>query len=184
MNIAEHATMRHHFRVGVFSLEMSKDQLTDRLISSVARVDSRSLRSGYISETEELPRILDAMGQLNEVSLFIEDTPGITVTQARTIAQRMQMEVGLDLVIVDYLQLMAAGKMAKDAGRVEEVSIIARGLKHSCPGTPRAGILRSRAYRTCASRAHWNRTRTSSSSYGGRNPGRTTIRTPKARSSK
>src|SRR5688572_26163468 len=128
LNIAEHAAVREKKSVGVFSLEMSKEQLVLRLLSSVANIDSQRLRSGFLEELD-FARIAPAMNDLSEASLYIDDTPNITSMELRTKARRLQAESGLDLVIVDYLQLMQATTTNRDANRVQEVSEISRGLK-------------------------------------------------------
>jgi replicative DNA helicase len=128
LNIAEHAAVREKKTVGVFSLEMSKEQLVLRLLSSVANIDSKRLRSGFLEEMD-FARIAPAMNDLSEASLYIDDTPNITSMELRTKARRLQAESGLDLVIVDYLQLMQATTTNRDSNRVQEVSEISRGLK-------------------------------------------------------
>jgi replicative DNA helicase len=128
LNIAEHAAVKEKKTVGVFSLEMSKEQLVLRLLSSVANIDSKRLRSGFLEELD-FARIAPAMNDLSEAALYIDDTPNITSMELRTKARRLQAESGLDLVIVDYLQLMQATTTNRDANRVQEVSEISRGLK-------------------------------------------------------
>lgn len=128
LNIAEHAAVREKKTVGLFSLEMSKEQLVLRLLSSVANIDSKRLRSGFLEELD-FARIAPAMNDLSEAALYIDDTPNITAMELRTKARRLQAESGLDLVIVDYLQLMQATTTNRDANRVQEVSEISRGLK-------------------------------------------------------
>jgi replicative DNA helicase len=128
LNVAEHAAVREKKTVGVFSLEMSKEQLVLRLLSSVANIDSKRLRSGFLEELD-FARIAPAMNDLSEAALYIDDTPNITAMELRTKARRLQAESGLDLVIVDYLQLMQATTTNRDSNRVQEVSEISRGLK-------------------------------------------------------
>jgi len=128
LNVAEHAAVREGRTVGVFSLEMSKEQLVLRLLSSVATIDSKRLRSGFLEELD-FARIAPAMNDLSEAALYIDDTPNISTMELRTKARRLQAESGLDLVIVDYLQLMQATTTSRDANRVQEVSEISRGLK-------------------------------------------------------
>src|SRR3954471_1466340 len=128
LNIAEFAAVRERRSVGVFSLEMSKEQLVLRLLSSVANIDSKRLRTGFLEELD-FARIAPAMNDLSEAALYIDDTPSITSMELRTKARRLQAESGLDLVIVDYLQLMQATTTNRDANRVQEVSEISRGLK-------------------------------------------------------
>jgi replicative DNA helicase len=128
LNVAEWAAVREKRSVGLFSLEMSKEQLVLRLLSSVANIDSTRLRTGFLEEMD-FARIAPAMNDLSEAQLYIDDTPNITSMELRTKARRLQAESGLDLVIVDYLQLMQATTTNRDANRVQEVSEISRGLK-------------------------------------------------------
>jgi len=128
LNVAEHAAVRDKKSVGLFSLEMSKEQLVLRLLSSVANIDSQRLRSGFLEELD-FARIAPAMNSLSEAPIYIDDTPSISTMELRTKARRLQAESGLDLVIVDYLQLMQASSTSRDANRVQEVSEISRGLK-------------------------------------------------------
>ena len=128
LNIAEHAAVRDKKSVGVFSLEMSKEQLVLRLLSSVSGIDSQRLRTGFLEELD-FARIAPAMNALSEAPIYIDDTPNITTMELRTKARRLQAEAGLDLVIVDYLQLMQSSTTTRDANRVQEVSEISRGLK-------------------------------------------------------
>jgi replicative DNA helicase len=118
---------RHNRYTGVFSLEMGRDQLTMRLVSGTAGVDGDRLRSGYASN-DEYSLVAEAMNSLSQLPIYIDDTPSLTVTELRTRARRLQMEHGLDLLIVDYLQLMTS--VANHNGsRVQEVSEISAGLK-------------------------------------------------------
>jgi replicative DNA helicase len=128
LNIAEHASVQEGKTVGVFSLEMSKEQLVQRLLSSVATIDSDRLRSGYLEDLD-FARIAPAMEKLAKAPLFIDDTPAISTMELRTKARRLKAEHGLDLLIVDYLQLMMPSTPTKDGNRVAEVSDISRGLK-------------------------------------------------------
>ncbi len=128
LNMAEHAAVRDKRHVGIFSLEMSKEQLVLRLLSSVANIDSQRLRNGFLEEMD-FARIAPAMNALSEAPIYIDDTPSISTMELRTKARRLQAEAGLDLVIVDYLQLMQAVTVTRDANRVQEVSEISRGLK-------------------------------------------------------
>ena len=128
LNVAEHAAVRDGRTVAVFSLEMSKEQLVLRLLSSVANIDGQKLRTGFLEEMD-FARIAPAMNALSEAPVYIDDTPNISTMQLRTKARRLQAEAGLDLLIVDYLQLMQASSLSRDANRVQEVSEISRGLK-------------------------------------------------------
>ena len=128
LNIAEHAAVRDKRTVGMFSLEMSKEQLVLRMLSSVANINSQNLRSGFLEELD-FTRLAPAMNALSEAPMFIDDTPNISTMELRTKARRLQAEAGLDLLIVDYLQLMQGTSSNKDSNRVQEVSEISRGLK-------------------------------------------------------
>ena len=128
LNFAEHASVREGKTVGIFSLEMSKEQLVLRLLSSVASIDSQRLRTGFLEEMD-FTRLAPAMNALAEAPVFIDDTPNISTMELRTKARRLQAESGLDLLIVDYLQLMQSTLNTRDANRVQEVSEITRGLK-------------------------------------------------------
>ena len=131
MNIAENAAVNNARVVGMFSLEMSREALLLRLLCSHARVDSHKLRTGFLSR-EDYQKLVDALGRLAEAPIFIDDTPGITLSEMRAKARRLQHQHGLDLVIVDYLQLMSAAAPAGSRrydNRTQEVSAISRGLK-------------------------------------------------------
>jgi replicative DNA helicase len=99
-----------------------------RLLSSVTKINSFNLRSGQVKDMD-FPKIADALGTLSSAKMFIDDTVNISVMELRTKARRLKMEQGLDLLIVDYLQLMQPGQQSRDANRVQEVSDISRGLK-------------------------------------------------------
>ena len=108
---------------------MSKEQLVLRLLSARSPTSTRQrLRSGFLEELD-FARIAPAMNALSEAPIYIDDTPNITTMELRTKARRLQAESGLDLVIVDYLQLMQSSTTTRDANRVQEVSEISRGLK-------------------------------------------------------
>jgi replicative DNA helicase len=131
MNIAENASVMDSKVVGVFSLEMSKEGLLMRMLASHSRVDSHRLRTGFIPR-EDREKLTFATESLMQARLFIDDTPGISVTEMRSKARRLKQQEGrLDLLIVDYLQLMSAvpigGKRFEN--RTQEVSAISRGLK-------------------------------------------------------
>jgi replicative DNA helicase len=130
LNIAEHAAVRDTppRTVGIFSLEMSKEQLVLRLISSVGGIDGQRLRTGFLDELDFVG-VSKAMTALSEAPIYIDDTPNISTMELRTKARRLQAEAGLDLIVVDYLQLMQASTVSRDANRVQEVSEISRGLK-------------------------------------------------------
>lgn len=125
LTIARNAAVKHGAPVALFSLEMSVEQLVQRLLCSEANVDSQRLRTGYIDEYE-WHRISEAFGVLSEAPIFIDDTANITTMELRTKARRLKAEHDLQLVIIDYLQLMQGRGLEN---RVQEVSEISRGLK-------------------------------------------------------
>jgi len=110
-----------------FSLEMSKEQLVDRMLSDASGVDSWNIRTGNLSD-DDFSKLSDAMGEMAEAPIFIDDTPGVSVLEMRTKARRAAHEQPLGLIIIDYLQLMM-GSGRGDGNRVQEVSEISRGLK-------------------------------------------------------
>ncbi len=111
-----------------FSLEMSKEQLIDRMLSDVSGVDSWNIRTGNLSD-EDFAKLSEASGEMAEAPIYIDDTPGMTVLEMRTKARRAAHNAPLGLVVVDYLQLMQASAARSDGNRVQEVSEISRGLK-------------------------------------------------------
>lgn len=127
LNIAYHAALNEGAKVAIFSLEMSKDQLMQRMLATHTGVDMKKLRTGQIRD-EDLHTLMDAMGVLSGMSIFIDDAPGVTPMDLRSRCRRLQAEVGVDLVVVDYIQLMT-GSHKRDGNRVQEVSEISRGLK-------------------------------------------------------
>ena len=125
LGMAHGAAVTHGKTVGIFSLEMSAEQLVQRLLSTETGVDSHRLRLGHIDDGE-WDRISRAFGRLAEANIFIDDTAGAGIMDVRSKARRLQAEHGLDLVIIDYLQLMSS---RRSENRVQEVSEISRGLK-------------------------------------------------------
>jgi len=124
--VALTAARRYKQKVAVFSLEMSNEQLVQRLMSSETGIDSQRLRLGDLQESE-WPKFVAAAGRLSDAMLFIDDTPGISALQLRTKARRLHAEYGLDLIMVDYLQLMSGDFRSEN--RVQEISYISRALK-------------------------------------------------------
>ena len=126
LNIARAVSVEHKIPTGVFSLEMSREELTDRLLVRQSEIDAWKLKTGRLEE-EDFTKFSEAMGILADASLYIDDTPGISVLEMRTKARRLQVEKGLKLLIVDYLQLI---KGRNTENRVQEVSEISMGLKN------------------------------------------------------
>jgi len=130
LDIVRHVGVKSKVPVGFFSLEMSKEQLVDRLLCAEANVDLWKMRTGNLSdrpEDDDFPRIGHAIGALSEAKIFIDDTPNINILQIRTKARRLQAEFGLGLIVIDYLQLMDSSGNSEN--RVQEVAEITRGLK-------------------------------------------------------
>ncbi len=126
LNIAQHVAVKEQIPIGIFSLEMSSEELVDRLLVGQADVDAWKLKTGKLDE-DDFERLSEAMGELAEAPLFIDDTPGISIMEMRTKARRLQVEKGLRLLVVDYLQL-ARGRNLEN--RVQEVSEISQSLKN------------------------------------------------------
>lgn len=125
MNLAEHAAISEKIGVAVFSLEMSKEQLTTRLLCSVGRIDSQRMRTGRLYE-EDWPKLTRAVQMLQEAPLFIDDTPAISVLEMRSKVRRLAAQHSIGLILVDYLQLMQG---RSNENRTQEISEISRSLK-------------------------------------------------------
>lgn len=125
LNIARHLSVEEKIPIGIFSVEMSKEEVVDRLLVRQADIDAWKLKTGRLDE-EDFTKLSEAMGELAEAPFYIDDTPGISILEMRTKARRLQVEKGLRLLIVDYLQLIRARKREN---RVQEVSEISMGLK-------------------------------------------------------
>lgn len=126
LNIAKHAAVDTNIPVALFSLEMSKEQLSMRMLSSEAQIDSSKMRRGFISQNDWM-KITDAAGVLSEAPIFIDDSPDITVLEIRTKSRRLKMDQNIGLIIVDYIQLMRGSASAER--RDLEISEISRSLK-------------------------------------------------------
>jgi replicative DNA helicase len=126
LNIAQNAAVKLKRSIGIFSLEMSREELVDRLLVSQADIDAWRLKTGKLSE-DDFTKLSNAMGVLAEASIYIDDTPALSILEMRTKARRLQVEYGIDLLIVDYLQLARSRNLES---RVQEVSEISQGLKN------------------------------------------------------
>jgi replicative DNA helicase len=126
LSAAKTAAQSYKKHVAIFSLEMSNEQLVQRLIAQETGIDTQRLRTGKLEENE-WPIFIEAIEKLRETHIFLDDTPGLTPLQLRTKSRRLHLEYNLDLVIVDYIQLMSSGARAEN--RVQEVSFISRNLK-------------------------------------------------------
>ena len=126
LNIAQNLAVKHKRPVGIFSLEMSKEEIVDRLLVSQADIDAWKLKTGKLSE-DDFTKLSNAMGELAEAPIYIDDTPALSILEMRTKARRLQVDLGVDLIIVDYLQLARSRNLEN---RVQEVSEISQGLKN------------------------------------------------------
>ena len=130
INVAQNAAKRYSARVAIFSLEMSNEQLAQRLLSMETGIDSHRLRLGQLHE-EEWPILLEAANVLAGTNIFIDDTPAASVNEIRTKCRRLYAEHGLDMVLIDYMQLMSgqSGGSGRNENRQQEISYISRSLK-------------------------------------------------------
>ena len=126
LNIAQNLAVKYKRPVGFFSLEMSKEELVDRLLVAQADIDAWKLKTGKLDE-DDFTKLSNAMGELAEAPLYIDDTPALSIIEMRTKARRLQVEAGIDLLVVDYLQLARSRQLEN---RVQEVSEITQGLKN------------------------------------------------------
>ena len=127
LNIATHAAVRGKVPVAIFSLEMSKEQMANRILCSEAMVDSAKVRTGKIDD-EEWGKLAAASGELSEAGIYIDDTPGISVMEIRAKCRKMKLEKNIGLVVIDYLQLVQ-GSNRKGGSREQEIAEISRSLK-------------------------------------------------------
>jgi replicative DNA helicase len=129
LNIARNAAVEHRACVALFSLEMGRDALVTRLVSSESGINSRRIRFGEHKTEDEERKVMDATGVLSEAPIYIDDTPMIRMAEMRSKALRLNYERGIDLVILDYLQLMQGESSGRGENRVQEISYICRSLK-------------------------------------------------------
>jgi len=126
LNLVQNAALKGDASVAVFSLEMSKEQLVQRMLSAQSNVELSKIKTGSLGESD-WPRIIDAMAVLSEANIFIDDTPGIKISEIRSKCRRLKIEKGLDLILIDYLQLMEGE--GKNENRQQEIAKISRSLK-------------------------------------------------------
>jgi len=126
LNIAQNIAVKYKRPIGFFSLEMSKEELVDRLLVAQADIDAWKLKTGKLDE-KDFTKLSNAMGELAEAPLYIDDTPGLSILEMRTKARRLQVEAGIDFLVIDYLQLAHSRNLEN---RVQEVSEISQGLKN------------------------------------------------------
>lgn len=129
LNIAQYAAVKKQKRVAIFSLEMSKEQLVNRLLAMQSGIDSQKLRTGNLDDGD-WDRLVEGVSVVGESRLIIDDTPGITISELRSKCRKFALESGgLDLVVIDYLQLMSSGRRSGNDNRQQEISEISRSLK-------------------------------------------------------
>ena len=128
LNIAQHVAFKAQKSVAIFSLEMSKEQLVNRLFALEAQVDAQSLRTGNLKDTD-WEKLIESAGTIGKSKLLIDDTPGISISELRSKCRKMKLEHGLDLIIIDYLQLMSGRVGGRSESRQQEISEISRALK-------------------------------------------------------
>lgn len=150
LNIAQNAAIRGNVPTAIFSLEMSKEQLVNRMLCSEAMMDAQKLRTGEL-EDEDWPALIRAMGPLSQAPIFIDDTPGISPMEIRSKCRRLKMEKGLGLIVIDYLQLMSGN--GRTDSRQQEISEISRSLKAVAREMEAPVIALSQLSRACEQRA-------------------------------
>ena len=129
LDIARNAAVRHNVPVGIFSLEMSSEQIIDRMLSAESFVNSWKLRTGQVKGEEDFSRIRDALETLSKAPIYIDDKPGNNILSMRAVARRLKRERGIGLIVVDYLQLMAPTNTKNSDSMVQQVTEISRSLK-------------------------------------------------------
>ncbi len=128
MNVAEHVSLELGLPVGVFSLEMSASSLILRMLCSLARVNMRQIRDGFMSEAD-FPKLMSASGRLAAAKLLIDDTAGLSILQLRARARRMHQQHGIKLFVIDYLQLLHSTARRAQENRQQEIADISSGIK-------------------------------------------------------
>lgn len=128
LNIAQHIAFRQNLSVAIFSLEMSKEQLVNRLFSLESHVDAQLLRTGNLKDTD-WEKLIEGAGRIGKSNLVIDDTSGISITELRSKCRKYKLELGLDVIIIDYLQLMSGSGGKSSESRQQEISEISRSLK-------------------------------------------------------
>ena len=128
LNIAQHVAFKANKSVAIFSLEMSKEQLVNRLFALEAQVDAQSLRTGNLKDSD-WEKLIESAGIIGKSRLMIDDTPGISISELRSKCRKMKLEHGLDIIIIDYLQLMTGRVGGRSESRQQEISEISRALK-------------------------------------------------------
>ena len=150
LNIVQNAAIRGNVPTAIFSLEMSKEQLVNRMLCSEAMMDAQKMRTGELADTD-WPVLIEAMGPLSQSPIYIDDTPGVSPMDIRSKCRRLKMEKGLGLIVIDYLQLMSGS--GKNESRQQEISEISRSLKAIAREMDAPVIALSQLSRACEQRA-------------------------------
>ena len=150
LNLAQYMCVRNHVPTAIFSLEMSKDQLVNRILSMESKVDSQSMRTGTL-QPADWEKLIESAGVISTAPLIIDDTPGISITELRSKCRKYKLENDLGLVIIDYLQLMTGGSR-KQESRQQEISEISRSLKALAREINAPVIALSQLSRACETR--------------------------------
>ena len=150
LNLAQYMCVRNHVPTAIFSLEMSKDQLVNRILSMESKVDSQSMRTGTL-QPADWEKLIESAGVISTAPLIIDDTPGISITELRSKCRKYKLENDLGLVIIDYLQLMTGGSK-KQESRQQEISEISRALKALAREINAPVIALSQLSRACETR--------------------------------
>lgn len=151
LNVVDHIAVRKNMPCMVFSLEMSKEQLVNRMLSMESNVDSQKLRTGTLTDAD-WDAVVEGIGVIGNSKLIIDDTPGISITELRSKCRKMKLEHGLSLVIIDYLQLMSGSKKGGNDNRQQEISEISRSLKAIARELHAPVIALSQLSRACETR--------------------------------
>lgn len=150
LNIAQNAAIRHNIPVAIFSLEMSREQLVNRMLCSEAMLDAQRLRTGELTD-EDWSDLIRTMGPLSQAPIYIDDTPGISPMEIRSKCRRLKVEKGLGLIVIDYLQLMSGN--SRNDSRQQEISEISRSLKAIAREMEAPVVALSQLSRACEQRA-------------------------------
>ena len=150
LNIVQNAAIRGNIPTAIFSLEMSKEQLVNRMLCSEAMLDAQRMRTGELTD-EDWPLLIEAMGPLSQAPIYIDDTPGISPMDIRSKCRRLKLEKGLGLIVIDYLQLMSGN--GRNDSRQQEISEISRSLKAIAREMEAPVIALSQLSRACEQRA-------------------------------
>ena len=150
LNVAQHAALKENVPVAIFSLEMSKEQLVNRMLCAEALVDAQKVRTGELNN-DDWNQLVEGMGRLSEAPIYIDDTPGITAMDIRAKCRRLKLEKGLGLVVIDYLQLMSGS--GRSDSRQQEISEISRSLKAVAREIEAPVIALSQLSRACEARS-------------------------------